>query len=185
MRSATPLFIFICSLQLTHLTCRLELIMQARVTHVCSSNHSGVIMTHLYKQRVQPHDSYQFFRLEASGYKIIQVVLPVGPSGTTKDTYRIFFEVTIFHHIPLTRRVFYNNINNKKSRYRGHDQHEQGNTYINHWKLFNIMQSSSSIFSLQQHQHFDHFDQQQSLTASISNIFDLSISSNIFSALTF
>ena len=24
------------------------------------------------------------------------MVLPVGPSGTTKDTYRIFFEVTIF-----------------------------------------------------------------------------------------
>ena len=84
------------SLQLTHPTCRLELIMQAQVTHVGSSNHTGVLMTHLYKQRGQPHESYQFFRLEASRYKIIQVVLPVGPLGTTKDTYRIFFEVTIF-----------------------------------------------------------------------------------------
>ena len=26
------------------------------------------------------------------------MVLPVGPSGTTKDTYRIFFKVTIFQH---------------------------------------------------------------------------------------
>ena len=26
------------------------------------------------------------------------MVIPVGPSGTTKDTYRIFFEVTIFQH---------------------------------------------------------------------------------------
>ena len=128
--------------------------MQARVTHVGSSNHTGVLMTHLYNQRGLPHDSYyffrlgalgynviqvvlpvgpsgttkryiqnilrsynistlmthlynqrglphesyQFFRLEPSGYKIIQVVLPVGPSGTTKDTYKIFFEVTIFQH---------------------------------------------------------------------------------------
>ena len=146
MRRATPLFIFIRSLQLTHPTCRLELIMQDRVTHVGSSNHTGVLMTHLYNQRGQPHDSYQFFRLEASGYKIIQVVLPVGPLGTTKDTYRIFFEVTIFQHSPLTRRVFYNNINNNNSR-RGHHQHHQGNTSINHWKLFNIIQSSSSIFN--------------------------------------
>ena len=98
MRRDTPLFIFTCSLQLTHLTCRLKLIMQSLVTHVGSSNHTGVLMTHLYNQRGQPHDSYQFFRLEASGYKIIQVVLPVGPSRTTKDTYRIFFEVTIFQH---------------------------------------------------------------------------------------
>ena len=26
------------------------------------------------------------------------MVLSIGPSGTTKDTYRIFFEVTIFQH---------------------------------------------------------------------------------------
>ena len=44
------------------------------------------------------------------------MVLPVGPLGTTKDTYRIFFEVTIFQHSPLTRKVFYNNINNNNSR---------------------------------------------------------------------
>ena len=118
-------------------------------------------MTHLYKQRGQPHDSYQFFRLEASGYKIIQVVLPVGPSGTT---YRILFEVTIFQHSPLTRRVFY--INNNKSRNGGHHQHQQGNTSINHWKIFNIMQSSYSIFNLHHQQHLQYL---------INNIFRILI----------
>ena len=151
MRRDTPLFIFIRLLQLTHLTCRLELIMQARITHVGSSNHTGVLMTHLYNQRGLPHDSYQIFQLGALGYNVIQVVLLVGPSGTTKYTYRILFEVTIFQHSPLTRRVFYNNINNNKSRDRGHHQHQQGNTSINHWKIFNIMQSSSSMFSLHHH----------------------------------
>ena len=63
---------------------------------------TGVLMTHLYNLRGVPHDSYQLFRLEASGYKIIQVVLPVGPSGITKDTYRIFFEVTIFQQTSPT-----------------------------------------------------------------------------------
>ena len=58
--------------------------MQARVNYVGSSNHTGVLMPHLYNQRRLPHNSYQFFRLEASGYKVIKVVLLVGPLGTTK-----------------------------------------------------------------------------------------------------
>ena len=33
------------------------------------------------------------------------MVLPVGPSGTIKDTYRIFFEVTIFQQI-LVKVIF-------------------------------------------------------------------------------
>ena len=181
MRRATPLFIIIRSLQLTHPTCRLELIMQARVTHVGSRNHTGVLMTHLYNQRGLPHQEHW-------GTKYYKWFSRQDHWGPQKDTYRIFFEVTIFKHSPLTRRVFYNNINNNTSRDRGHHQHRQGNTSINHWQLFNIVQSSSSIFSLQQHQHFDRFDQQQSLIASISNNlqhFDLSISNIIFSTLTF
>ena len=31
------------------------------------------------------------------------MVLPVGPSGTTKDTFGIFFEVTIFQHARLAK----------------------------------------------------------------------------------
>ena len=37
----------------------------------------------------------------------MQVVLPVGPSGTTKDTYRILFEVTIFQQEKVFLKIEY------------------------------------------------------------------------------
>ena len=176
--------------------------MQDQVTHVGSSKHTGVLMTHLYNQSGLPHDSYQFFRLEAFGYKLIQVVLPVGPSGTTKRYIQNILRSYNISTLPLNEKGILQQHQQKQwqERDRGHHQHHQGNTSINHWKLFNIMQSSSSIFSLHHQQHLQSLINNifsilifQSTTSSALGPFDqqhlqhfdFSISNNIFSTLTF
>ena len=122
------------------------------------------------------------------------MILPVGPSGTTKYIYRIFFEVTIFQHTPLTRRVFYNKTNNNNNRikrtsstssgwhiYKSLEAFQHHIVFIfNIWRqqLFNQHQhlltfwsaTSSTLWSFDQ-QHLQHLD--------------LLINSNIFSTLTF
>ena len=122
------------------------------------------------------------------------MILPVGTSRTTKNTYRIFFEVTIFQHSPLTRRVFYNNINNNNSR-----RERASSTSSSGWYIYKSLEAFQHhivfIFNFQRQQLFDQhqhlltfrsatylalwpFDQQH------LQYFDLSIN-NIFSTLTF
>ena len=81
------------------------------ISYVGSSNPNSVMYVRVTITRVL------MTRLTMEGTSSwLLVILPIGASGTTKNIFRIFFEVTIIQHSPLTRRVFYNNKNNSRRR---------------------------------------------------------------------